>query len=288
MIDKDSILRDLKKIGISKGDHVLVTADLLNVGYFNKSRKQTLHDWLEILRESVGEAGTVVCVAYSKYFFRFKKNDEICFHRYAQVTSGSLSEAFLKCEDAKRSTHPTNSILAIGSLANYLCENHTEKSKSYSWTKDLALVGGKHLMLGTIDRKNAPAGFHFAQELIGETMRTPGVGFIQTYYIKNGTKKTFTRWDAGGCSGSGYKMFDYLTLKNAVIFGTVGKSFSALIDINKSIDVAKDLLINNRPFMVCDNRLCLFCRGRWVTSKWSVIIFYFKFILNKSFKLLLR
>lgn len=280
-INEKSILDNLKELGVVEGDTLLITADLLKTNFVRRNRRELQRIWLNILKEAVGPEGTIVVVSFTQSFLRFAKNPQIKFHRTATTTSGALSCAMLADQYVLRSTHPTNSILAWGKNASYMTKAHTPTEKSYSYVAQLIALDAKHLMLGTLDRKNAPVGFHYAQELLGETATTPGVGLLQTYYVDgDGATKLFTRWDGGGCSGAGYKLIGHHILNEAIQFGNVGDAPSALINVQKSVKTCLDALIVQRKHLICDDEMCLSCRGRWKTSGIYVLIFYIKYTIR--------
>lgn len=278
---KKNLVQQLKLLGVQFGDTLFITADLMVANLHSKSRVETEKLWLESLMEAVGVDGTIIAAAYTKSFSRFSKNHSLVFTSKCRCTSGALPSAMLKHIDSHRSTHPTNSVVAIGKYSRQICEAHTELSKSYDSIKAILDLNGKHLMIGTLDGKNAPLGFHYAQQEVGETLTCPGVGLRQAFYIneKTNEKKLFTRWDIGGCSGAGYKTIGHHILKNAISFGKIGNALSALIDARKSVEVCKELLIKNRKSMICDDNTCLFCQGRWSVNGVMTIIFYAKLIL---------
>lgn len=278
---KKKLVQELRMLGVQLGDTLFITADLMVANLHSKSRIETEKLWLESLIEVVGEDGTILAAAYTKSFSRFSKNHSLVFTSKSRCTSGALPSAMLKHRDCHRSTHPTNSIVAIGRHSRRLCEAHTEFNKSYDAIKILLDLNGKHLMIGTLDEKNAPLGFHYAQQEIGETLTCPGVGLRQTFFIneKTNEKKIFTRWDIGGCSGAGYKTIGHHILKDAISFGKIGNALSALIDAKKSVQICKELLVKNRKSMICDDNTCLFCQGRWSVNGMRTIIFYAKLIL---------
>ena len=285
-LDHNLVLEQLRSIGIEAGDTVHVTADLLRAGIKCDQPSLLRTFWVKVLKEAVGSNGTIVVVAFTKTFFRFRKNSRLIFDRYSASTSGALSRAFLEDAESVRSSHPTNSIVAWGEHANWICSRHTPLSATYSFIGDLATLKGKHLMLGTLDKKNAPAGFHYAQESIGETRTTPGVGFFQVYFrTKDNGLSLFTRWDGGGCSGAGFKTLCYHIIDNSINFGPVGSSNSALISIERSIEVCKHLLLNNRRYLTCDDKECLTCRGRFKVSGLAVVLFYLKFCYKNFSKI---
>ena len=136
MISKQTILNDLKDIGIKKGDILLVTADLGQVGFFYKSRKLTSKIFIELLLEAVGPEGTIVSTTFTKKFLRFKKNKNIIFHKNSPTTSGAFAKAILSDPRSLRSNHPTNSYCAIGKDASFITEDHDENSLSFSLISD--------------------------------------------------------------------------------------------------------------------------------------------------------
>jgi aminoglycoside 3-N-acetyltransferase len=263
----ETVLEELALLGVQRGDILFVTADLMRVGFFLKNRNETLTSWVRLLSQAVGENGTIVAAAYTPVFFRLKKKESVVFTRAAPTTAGALSAALLSDPRSMRSNHPTNSCVAIGRYAEEILQGHDQNSLCYSVLGKIVQRGGKHLMLGTIDNKNAPLGLHYAQERLGITRAEPTVGLFQTYYIDtSGQKKIFTKWDTGGCSRGGYKMFGKLLIENALKIGRVGNTQAALIDAEKSALIALAALNNDRRAFICDDKSCISCRGRWSVS----------------------
>lgn len=275
--DIQLILDQLTTLGVRQGDVLFVTADLLRVGLFHKNRSETMRAWVNLLTQAVGPSGTIVAAAYTPLFFRYRKNPNIVFTRSSPTTAGALSTALLNDPRAHRSKHPSNSCVAIGKDAEEILQSHDQHALSYSVLGEIVKRKGKHLMLGTIDRKNAPLALHYAQELLGITKTEPTVGMFQTYYHDaKGQQNLFTKWDVGGCSRGGYKIFGHLLVEDAVSLGVVGNALSALIDAEKSVDVAKIALTADRRAFICDDTFCTSCRGRWSVSGLATPAFYFK------------
>ena len=65
MQKKQTIISQIRDLGLERGDTVFVSSDLLRVGYFNKDQVTTLHDWIEIFDELLGDEGTIVVPTYS-------------------------------------------------------------------------------------------------------------------------------------------------------------------------------------------------------------------------------
>jgi aminoglycoside 3-N-acetyltransferase len=283
----DTILDQLVALGVRQGDVLFVTADLMQVGLFFKSRKETMRAWVDLLSCAVGTEGTIIVAAYTPVFFRFKKDARVVFTPQVASTSGALSNALLRDPRSKRSRHPTNSCIAIGRDAEEILTGHDHNSQTYSVLGEIVRRGGKHLMLGTLDRKNAPLAFHYAQELLGITRFEPTVGIFQSYYLDEyGQQQLFTKWNTGGCSSGGYKLLGPLIVDDAISLGRVGQCQAALIDAKKSTTIAYSILSADRSALICDNLLCLSCRGRWTVSGLKTPVIYFKIIFIKLFKII--
>ncbi len=219
---------------------------------------------MEILRAALGPEGTVIVVGYSASFFRFKKDPAVVFDRNTVPTSGALSKAFLQDPAVMRSAHPTCSYFGFGPEANAILAGHDAGSLSYAVIGQVIARGGKNLMLGTVDRKNAPMAFHYAQEELGHTRQHPFCGWFQSYYrTAAGEIRLFTQWDCGGCSRGAYHLYGALTVEGAVTFGAVGNARSALMDGPTSLRIIKAAIDRNRRLTLCDDPNCLSCYGQW-------------------------
>lgn len=275
-ITKETIIRDLQLLGINSGDTVAITADLLNVGFFNKNKKKTIETWIEILLECVGQNGTIIVPAYTHSFLYFKQKKDVIFHRFSFSTSGDLANGIINDTRSFRSSHPTNSIVAIGDKAFDITSKHGTDALSFSYMGDVIRFNGKFLMLGTVDKKNCPHSMHYAQEVLGQTKRNVFSFFTQYsyYYDAEGSVKLYKRSDLGACSEGGYKVFGDLIVNNAIKFGLVGNGFSAIMDAKTSFDVVLSILGKNPEFIKCNNKTCYSCYGRFYNSGFGIIPFY--------------
>lgn len=263
-IDRSRVLRDLAVLGLARGDTVLITADLGAVGYLERNRTQTYRSWMGLLRDAVGPSGTVIVVGYTASFFRLRKDRQIVFTRHVPSTAGALSNAFQQDPDVQRSEHPTCSYFGFGPKAKSILSGHDASSTSYAVIGRVIDHGGKNLMLGTLDRKNAPMAFHYAQEELGHTRQHPFCGWFQSYYATpHGEVKLFTQWDCGGCSRGAYHLYGALTIGGAVTYGVVGNARSAIMDGATSLRIVKDAIGRNRRLTLCDDITCISCYGQW-------------------------
>jgi len=279
-----SLIDDLKNLGIKEGDILYITADILNVGYYNKNKKNTMSDWVDILSTVVGTEGCFITSSYTKTFYRWRKSKDIIFNRFSKTDNGSLSNALINLPQAVRSTHPTHSYIGIGKNVSKYLSNHNVHSSSYKVLENIMNDGGKFLMLGTIDQRNAPQALHLVQEVLGYTKYSPYKWIFQTYYIdENGEKRLYTKTEFGGCSSGCYKLFGPLLIKNAVEINYVGIAKSALMDSQKSYQVIKKILIENKKYALCDNSLCTQCYGNFFYNGWKIFPFFIRKIISGAY-----
>ena len=274
-VTKDSIVADLRQLGLSRGDTVFVTADLMRVGLSGK-RSDLKRQWHWVFEELLGEEGTIVAASYSRSFLRWRKDPAIIYSRHASTTSGSLSKILLDLEQAVRSSHPTNSYVAVGPKAASILGGHNEKTLAYDPIGEVIKVDGKNLMLGTVDETNAPMAMHYAQQIIGDTTTHPLLGVSQSYYFnENNDVKLYTKWDAGGCSAGGRNLYGALVARGAASFGQVGASVSCLIDGRQSLDIALELFERNPSVFRCGRSTCLSCYGRFMRTPLRAVGTYY-------------
>jgi aminoglycoside 3-N-acetyltransferase len=287
ILNLDTLANQLSELGVKPGDVIFIAADLMKLGYYNKNRLQTLDDIVDLLISLVGDEGTIVIPSYTKIFYRFKKQSDIIFKKIIESTSGNLSNHLLKHPRVLRSSHPTNSVLAIGKHANLILKNHDEYSTCYSPLSKVIELGGKNLMLGCFnDFSLAPMALHAAQEKLNYTSKNWRSGLLQTYYYDSkGEKKLFTRYDIGGCTAGAHKALGYHLRNGAINILKTGNSVSALIDTKKSFDIFLDLLKNNPEIIRCEDSTCHDCNGSAIYNPKLFIFHWIGFLIRKLFSI---
>ena len=279
-ITKESIIQDFRNLGVQKGDCIFVTANLLKTGYVNRTKSRTMVDWQEIFEQVIGNEGTMIVASYTKAFFRLKKNKDIVFNRFSHSTSGALSNLLVKNPEMFRSSHPTNSCVGFGKYAREILIEHTENSLSYSLLGDIIKKNGKFVHIGTIDEENAPQGFHYAQEILGITKFNPYSYLLQSYFEKNGETYLFTRKDVGGCSKGAKNFYGELMANNAIVFGNIGKTLSAIMPSKESFEIIRNIYKDNKAIARCNNQECIECYGNPRYNGINVIYFYIKLLIT--------
>jgi aminoglycoside N3'-acetyltransferase len=119
---KSDIVKDLRRLGISDGDTIMVHSSLSRIG-FVENGPFTL---IEALIEAVGKDGTVLMPAYSIHGGMKKtlESDTLFNPKTSKVTVGLIPETFRNHPGVHRSLHPTHSICAYGKLAMDITKDH--------------------------------------------------------------------------------------------------------------------------------------------------------------------
>lgn len=149
-IAKERLITDLKKIGLTKGDSVLVHSSLSKIGFVEGGAVTVV----DALREVVGESGTLLFPAFPAKGKNKTHLESTPFFDVAATPSqmGSITEYFRKLPDVYRSFHPTDSVCALGPLATYYTNTHFGQLTPYNENspfRKLCHKNGKILMLGT-------------------------------------------------------------------------------------------------------------------------------------------
>lgn len=137
LVIPDDIKTALKKVGVKKGQTIMVHTSLSSLGYVCGGAQSVI----EALLESVGEEGTVMMPTQSwknldpkagvywqepeEWWPVIRKNIPAYDKRITPTnTMGAVSEMFRQWPGTLRSDHPARSVAAWGRYARYLTENH--------------------------------------------------------------------------------------------------------------------------------------------------------------------
>lgn len=149
-VSREQLVQDLKKIGLTEGDSVLVHSSLSKVG-FVQGGAQTVVD---ALFDVVGVNGTLL---FPTFPAAGRNKTHLEEHPYFDIRNtpsqmGSITEYFRKLDGVSRSFHPTDPVCAKGPLAEFYTNTHYGQLTPYnefSPFRKLCEKRGKILMLGT-------------------------------------------------------------------------------------------------------------------------------------------
>ena len=233
-------------------------------------------DWVEIFEDLLGDEGTIVVPTYSPTFLRYFQKYDFVFTPDSDSVSGGLARAYIRhAQGAVRGCHPTNSCTSSGRHAELIAAADGPEFPKYSPYAKVVELGGKNLMLGTVDERNCPFTYHHVQENLGQTRGHPFSGLLETTYIDDsGNRKKYVMRELGGCTAGVHKSWGYHLAANAVRFGRVGRSLSALVDARKSAEILQRVLVETPTLLKCDDYSCISCYGRFCYNRWGVLLYY--------------
>jgi len=231
---KEQLKTDLYKLGICKGDVLLMHSSYKSLGFVEGGAFTVF----EALKETIGEEGTLILPALS--FNNVTREQSFFDRELTPVCIGYLPEYFrTQVTGVVRSLHATHSCCAWGKYAEEIIKNHekdiTPVGKNSPFAK-LPQYNGKILMLGCNRDRNT--SMHGVEESI-DPIPNYCIDFDNpvVYTLKDKDKTievksyrhNFVNKD-GGCIGQCYSKIIGLLKKNEVSHGYVLEADCTLMD----------------------------------------------------------
>jgi len=120
IVTKQDIKSGLEKLGIKKGDKVIVHSSLSSLGYVEGGAKAVC----EALMELIGKEGVLMMPSFNHGEI-FRNDPDAYFSPLeTPTTNGAVPEAFWKIKDVYRSLNPTHSFAVWGKNAKDFVKNH--------------------------------------------------------------------------------------------------------------------------------------------------------------------
>ncbi|HRX43385.1 MAG TPA: AAC(3) family N-acetyltransferase [Clostridia bacterium] len=252
----EGIKRDLRRLGISEGQVLVVHSSLSSMGWVCGGAQVVIEALLEVL----GDEGTLVMPAHSgdwtdpanwsnppvpKEWIPVIRENMPAFNRCTTPTRGMgrIAETFRNHPGTLRSDHPVVSFCANGKHSEYITKEHPLEDHfgMKSPLGKLYNLGAKILLLGvTYDNCTA---FH-----LGETM-VEGFPLGEksgTSMLVDGKRKWVEFRTIDYCSDDFSKIGDEFEKDYQVIKGSIGNAGSVLFDFKTGVDFAAEWIRNNR------------------------------------------
>jgi len=156
------------KIGLSKGDMLLIHSSLLKFGVPNDVNIGELPvNIYTVLQSIIGNNGTIAVPTFN---FEYCKGTSFNKQETPSKLMGVFSEYIRKLPASKRSFHPMQSISAVGGKAEFLIENDTISAFSPDGPFDkLLALKTKVVLLGT--DLNSVSMIHWVEEKLNVPYR---------------------------------------------------------------------------------------------------------------------
>jgi aminoglycoside 3-N-acetyltransferase len=240
-ITKEQLIADLKNIGVSKGDSLLVHSSLSKIG-FVKGGPQTV---IEALCEAIGSEGTLLFPTFPAKGRNKTHLEENPFFDIRSTSSqmGSITECFRKMDGVLRSFHPTDPVAAKGPLAEYYTNSHFGQLTPYNENspfRKLCDKNGKILMLGTT-LNGACTNLHTLEDAVDFKYPVYDDKIFEVRMIDNDGTQKMMQTKVHNPVYSAKRNCDALKSifeKNGVLItGKVGEAETMLINAKKMLEV---------------------------------------------------
>lgn len=250
-ITKKQLIHDLKTMGIEEGEHLSLGLSFISIGPIEGGPETFVNS----IMEAVGPNGTIMLASFS--IPSHVKRGYVFNCRTTPAYTGLIPEIVRKRRDSVRSKHPSNSVVAIGRLAEYLTKGHIHEDSEYEPYSRLARAGGKVLIIGIGDRLVGLR--HQAQYQAGLLDKVQGNQKIK-FLDDDGRIKIFIRRNWGGCVKKLNTLLPMLIKKGLVKEGQIGNAKSFLVPARETLDEMTKILKENPEINLCDEITCLWCR----------------------------
>jgi len=274
-ISGEELVRDFEKMGVQKGDVVLVRASLGAVGRIVGGAGT----FIDALLNAVGEEGTIVSLAFTGSSFLKKPKIEDAFNVNKKSYAGALPNAMLAREDSYRSRHPMCSYVAIGKYAEEITAGHDETSPAYEPVRKVMELNGKNLLVGCVENSPGFTTAHLAEADLGMLKSLPifSTSYSVYYENKKGEYLIYRRNDPGLCSNSFYKFYALYVKKGILGTGCIGDAYSIIAPAKKTYDIEYSKLRENKKFNICGSKSCFTCNA----NRWDRVVYIPLFVARK-------
>ncbi|MDQ3047426.1 MAG: AAC(3) family N-acetyltransferase [Bacteroidota bacterium] len=130
VISREQLVADFKSLGLQEGDNVIVHSSLSKMGYVDGGAAT----FCEALISVIGATGTLMapCFAHDTFSKYYLDKNPVFDVLNSPSKAGAVTEYLRKIKGAKRSLHPTDSVCAVGPLADFFTNSHFGQPTPYN------------------------------------------------------------------------------------------------------------------------------------------------------------
>lgn len=244
-VDRGDVLAGLRGLGLDRGDRVFVHSSLSSLGHVDGGADAVV----DALLEAVGSTGLVAVPTFTRY-------DEPYDPATSPSTTGAVTEALRRRDEAVRSPHPTKSVSAIGPGAADLLATHEPPNSlgPGSPLHRLLRADGEILLVGVDQTANS--ALHVAERLADVPYRDQ----TATTETLVGGEQTTVEVNRVHCS-RGFEVTRPLFRSGGHLSdGHVGAARVTLLDGSKTISDTVALLDADPGALLCSTPDCDRCQ----------------------------
>ncbi len=270
-LTKEGLVDAIKKLGIKKGDTLVIHSGISGMGYLEGGADALL----EAVREVLGEEGTFLAPAFTNpylmfdgsvskgYLFRPYDTRKDGALRDKTVRTGLLPKAMLKREDSFRSGHATHEWVAMGKNAESIVAGHGLLDAPTGETSPLGKAlkqNGKVVFLGCHPGSNT--FLHYVETMAGVSYTEEGI--VQYVDEAGRRRNAMIEKHLFGCRNF-YSGFDNDYYREATKRGlhveTVpfGLATFYKMELSELYDITSEMIREDEFALLCKKPDCPFC-----------------------------
>lgn len=244
------LVQSLVDIGLRDGDSVVIHSSMRSIGRVRDGAQGVVASLAAVL----GRSGTLVAPAFNYHV----PSQGIVDLRTQSCATGAIAEVLRQHPDARRSSHPTHSVVAVGRRADHIVEGHREGSAmgSDSPLGRLASNGGKILLIGVGQVANTT--LHVAEEVAcrpKERISSDPVVFIDG----SGARREGVPDPSPSCSAGFGAAESKLRELGLIKDGRVGAALAQIMSADAVIHSISQSVRRDAEFMLCNWKRCTRC-----------------------------
>lgn len=259
MHSKETLINDLHKAGIKKGDTLFVRISYKAVGKVEGGPKTLI----DAILDTIGEEGNLLATAFPKRIeshLRFFHRNEI-YKKGQKPSTGAIPAVMSTYPEAKFSSNPISPYVIIGKNAEEIASLHTPESESYDVVKYIienfnpkCLRIGGDILDGTahLAFSEGLRNTHNFQRRIGEGM----------YYLDEYGKKRWKERSVSAFCYHGFGVFFNNYIKNtpAVLYeGKIGDGDSMITRMKDTYLIEHKYIAEDPQILKCNSPTCVMC-----------------------------
>jgi len=246
-----SLTQQLRSLGLSEGDMVVVHSSLRSVGPIEGGAGTLVEAFLEVL----GSSGLLVAPTFTYY-------SNVFDHAHSPSVTGTFPEIVRAWPGAVRSMHPTHSVAVIGDRAAQCCAGHelvgaVSAGSPLEW---LAASGGWVLLIGVGHNRNTT--IHTAECLAPafylDMPQSPDAWETAMLRV-DGQEHEIELKERPGCSVGFGAIEGLLRQRGAIRDGRLGRSYTQAMRGADVIAAGIDMLRADPTALLCSDPSCYRC-----------------------------
>ena len=255
-ITRETLLSDLRNLGIKSGDFVTVHSSMKSIGWVEGGVSTVI----EALLDSVGPEGHLMIPLFHKM-----NGKTTMTLADAPTYLGLIPETFRKLPGVVRSPHPTHSVGIVGPRAKEIAESHLN-STSVGRNGPYHILAQEHgwvLHIGT--DFNSCTIIHLAEVLAGAPyldIGYPGYEVPLSAVLPDGRRVTSQPIELPADSIEFYRAQEEMDRRGMLRKGKFGDAKCVMARANEIIDVSVEMMKEDMGVFLCDNPECRVCPAR--------------------------